>query len=106
MLVALFEGNTNHMMNISLFFKRMDSESKSKVEEEEVWTIIRECLDLRKSYVYLEMVEPWKKEAVVESSASVMTRDQFHFEPAEATAVSYFILAHGMGFSEVLFCYI
>lgn len=81
----------------------MDPESKNKVEEEEVWTTIRECLDLRKSYVYLEIVEPWKKEAAVESSASMMNRDPFHFEPAEATAVSYFILVHGMRFSEDFF---
>ena len=44
--------------------------------------MIRECLDLRKKYVYKEKVAPWKAEPVAKSS------DPFHFEPVEATAVS------------------
>ncbi|KAG2707293.1 hypothetical protein I3843_05G130000 [Carya illinoinensis] len=79
-------GNDLNFANTNLPLRTTVHESKNKVEEEEVWTTIRECLDLRKSYVYLEIVEPWKKEAAVESSASMMNRDPFHFEPAEATA--------------------
>lgn len=66
----------------------MGSESRS-VEEEDVLRMICECLDLRETYVYWEMVEPWMREVVVESNTSEMSSDPFHFEPAEATAVSY-----------------
>ncbi|WJX56659.1 AMP deaminase [Trifolium repens] len=41
--------------------------------------MIRECLDLRKKYVYKENVVPWKAEPVETNS------DPFHFEPVEAT---------------------
>ncbi|KAL0004007.1 hypothetical protein SO802_011568 [Lithocarpus litseifolius] len=59
-------------------------ESTSR-EEEEVLKMIRECLDLRKNYVYRELVAPWKKETE-KSSASNMNSDPFHFEPVEATS--------------------
>lgn len=44
--------------------------------------MIRECLDLRKKYVYKENVVPWKAEPVETNS------DPFHFEPVKATGVS------------------
>lgn len=75
--------------------KNMGSESTS-VEEEDVWRMICECLDLRKTYVYREEVEPCMREVVVESNTSEMSRDPFHFELAEATAVSYSFLVHGV----------
>ncbi|KAL5761882.1 hypothetical protein ACOSP7_018146 [Xanthoceras sorbifolium] len=56
----------------------------TNIEEEEVRKMIRECLDLRKSYVYTE-VAPWRKEAVTESHASATRSDPFHFEPVEAS---------------------
>ncbi|XP_062160523.1 AMP deaminase-like [Alnus glutinosa] len=74
-------GNTNIPLRTTVH----GSDSMS-TEEEEVRKMIRECLDLRKSYVYREIVEPWMVEAVGESSASEMNCDPFHFEPAEATA--------------------
>lgn len=52
------------------------------IEEEEVCIMIRECLDLRKKYVYKENVVPWKAEPVETNS------DPFHFEPVKATGVS------------------
>lgn len=52
--------------------------------------MLQECLDLRKSYVYTEEVAPWLKEAVSEPYASEVKIDPFHFEPVEASAVSYF----------------
>ncbi|XP_035542113.1 AMP deaminase-like [Juglans regia] len=41
-------------------------------------------LPLRKT---LHVVEPWMREVVVESNTSEMSKDPFHFEPAEATAI-------------------
>ncbi|KAK7274693.1 hypothetical protein RIF29_15790 [Crotalaria pallida] len=52
----------------------------TNIEEEEVCKMIRDCLDLRKKYVYRENVAPWKAEPVEKKS------DPFHFEPVEATA--------------------
>ncbi|XP_004509928.1 probable AMP deaminase [Cicer arietinum] len=49
------------------------------IEEEEVCKMIRECLDLRKKYIYKENVVPWKAEPVETNP------DPFHFEPVEAT---------------------
>ena len=56
------------------------------IEEEEVCKMIRECLDLRKKYVYKENVLPWKAEPVETNS------DPFHFEPVEATGVSLLLV--------------
>lgn len=87
------------------FVKTIGSDSMS-TEEEEVRKIIRECLDLRKHYVYRELVEPWLVEAVGESGASKMNSDPFHFEPAEPTAVSYSLLVHCVKFSKDFFCFV
>ncbi|KAL3006565.1 hypothetical protein AAZX31_08G285500 [Glycine max] len=50
----------------------------TNIEEEEVCKMIRECLDLRKKYVYKDV--PWKTEPVETNS------DPYHFEPVEATS--------------------
>lgn len=104
-LIVLFEEKTNYLWHISLLSKHIGSDSMS-TEEEEVRKMIRECLDLRKSYVYREIVEPWMVEAVGESSASEMNSDPFHFKPTEATAVSYSSLVHGLKFSKDFFCFV
>lgn len=57
------------------------------MEEEDVCRMIRECLDLRKKYVYREVVSPWKMKSVENSTLS-KNSDPFHFEPVEVTAVS------------------
>lgn len=54
------------------------------VEEEEVRKMIRECLDLRNSYLYAEKVAPWMKHSVEESTASEVNADDF--EPFPATS--------------------
>lgn len=54
------------------------------IEEEEVRKMIRECLDLRNSYLYAEKVAPWMKHSVEESTASEVNTD--HFEPFPATS--------------------
>lgn len=46
--------------------------------------MIRECLDLRNSYLYTEKVAPWMKHSVEESTASEVNTD--HFEPFPATS--------------------
>ncbi|KAI4328370.1 hypothetical protein L6164_020728 [Bauhinia variegata] len=57
----------------------------TSVEEEEVCKMIRECLDLRKKYVYRENVSPWKVD-IEPKHTLVKNSDPFHFEPVEATA--------------------
>lgn len=52
--------------------------------------MIRECLDLRNSYLFAEKVTPWMKHSVEESTASGVNTD--HFERFPATSVSYFQL--------------
>ncbi|XP_058194281.1 AMP deaminase-like isoform X2 [Rhododendron vialii] len=61
------------------------NESTDK-EEEEVWKMIRGCLDLRERYVYRENVAPWMKAPVEGSSASGVNSDPLCFVPVEATA--------------------
>nr|XP_023883532.1 AMP deaminase-like isoform X1 [Quercus suber] len=78
------DGNEDTPSVHATLHEHVGSESKSR-EEEEVLKMIRECLDLRKNYVYREVV-PWKKETEGKSSASNMNSDPFHFEPVEATA--------------------
>lgn len=54
--------------------------------------MICECLDLRKKYVYNEEVAPWRKVAAEKSDTLKKKSDPFHFEPVEATAVSYYLI--------------
>ncbi|KAG5522368.1 hypothetical protein RHGRI_034524 [Rhododendron griersonianum] len=63
----------------------MNGKSTDK-EEEEVWKMIRGCLDLRERYVYRENVAPWMKAPVEGSSASGVNSDPLCFVPVEATA--------------------
>ncbi|OIW02119.1 hypothetical protein TanjilG_26659 [Lupinus angustifolius] len=64
----------------TLLPQRNMTNDPTNIEEEEVCKMLRECLDLRKKYVYKENVAPWKAEPVAKNS------DPFHFEPVEATA--------------------
>ncbi|KAK9189045.1 hypothetical protein WN944_020450 [Citrus x changshan-huyou] len=57
----------------------------TNIEEEEVWKMIQECLDLRKRYVFTEKVAPWMKDAEPETNISEMRSDPFHFVPVEAS---------------------
>lgn len=50
--------------------------------------MIRECLDLRKRYLYKEEVAPWMV-ARLDSIASEKKNDPFHFDPVEASTVSH-----------------
>ncbi|KAF7809189.1 putative AMP deaminase [Senna tora] len=52
----------------------------TNIEEQEVCKMIRDCLDLRKKYVYREKVAPWKAKSLAKNP------DPFHFEPVEATS--------------------
>ncbi|MED6155613.1 hypothetical protein PIB30_006786 [Stylosanthes scabra] len=78
------DSNSAHVAEKDLAFisnvfpKRNTVNEPINIEEEEVCKMIRECLDLRKQYVYKENL-PWKAEPVETDS------DPFHFEPVEAT---------------------
>ncbi|XP_028094944.1 AMP deaminase-like isoform X1 [Camellia sinensis] len=77
-------GNDPSLTNIFLPLTATVHESMNK-EEEEVWKMIRDCLDLREKYVYRE-VAPWIKATVGESCASGTKNDPLCFVPVEATA--------------------
>ncbi|XP_061342448.1 probable AMP deaminase [Gastrolobium bilobum] len=76
---ASIAGNDLVFIN-NVLSARNTTHEPINVEEEEVCKMIRECLDLRKKYVYKENPVPWKSEPVPTNS------DPFHFEPVEATA--------------------
>ncbi|CAB4264528.1 unnamed protein product [Prunus armeniaca] len=73
--------NDHNFTSIVLPLSASMHESISK-EEEEVHKMIRECLDLRKRYLYREEVAPWTV-ARTDSIASEKKSDPFHFEPVE-----------------------
>ncbi|XP_021833062.1 AMP deaminase-like isoform X1 [Prunus avium] len=75
--------NDHNFTSIVLPLSASMHESISK-EEEEVHKMIRECLDLRKRYLYKEEVAPWTV-ARTDSIASEKKSDPFHFEPVEAS---------------------
>ncbi|ONI30669.1 hypothetical protein PRUPE_1G265900 [Prunus persica] len=75
--------NDHNFTSIVLPLSASMHESISK-EEEEVHKMIRECLDLRKRYLYREEVAPWTV-ARTDSIASEKKSDPFHFEPVEAS---------------------
>ncbi|KAL2344466.1 hypothetical protein Fmac_005751 [Flemingia macrophylla] len=68
----------DHVFVTNVLPERIFVHETTNIEEEEVCKMIRECLDLRKKYVYKETV-PWKIEPVETNS------DPYHFEPVEAT---------------------
>ncbi|XP_008221699.1 PREDICTED: AMP deaminase-like isoform X2 [Prunus mume] len=73
--------NDHNFTSIVLPLSASMHDSISK-EEEEVHKMIRECLDLRKRYLYREEVAPWTV-ARTDSIASEKKSDPFHFEPVE-----------------------
>ncbi|PRQ41288.1 putative AMP deaminase [Rosa chinensis] len=52
-------------------------------EDEEVHRMIRDCLDLRKKYLYRENVVPWR---VARPDSSEKKSNPYHFEPVKASA--------------------
>ncbi|XP_028792560.1 probable AMP deaminase [Neltuma alba] len=52
-------------------------QESTNIEEEEVCKMIRECLNLRKKYVYRENVAPWKAKPLAKNS------DPYHFDTVE-----------------------
>ncbi|KAK6922075.1 AMP deaminase [Dillenia turbinata] len=73
----------------------VDSIKSTNAEENEVKKMLRECLDLRESYVYRENIAPWTRATVAESSQSEMNGDPFHFHSSEATG-HYFRMEDGV----------
>ncbi|KAK7386943.1 hypothetical protein VNO78_27333 [Psophocarpus tetragonolobus] len=71
-------GKDNVFVNNVLPARKTVHET-TNIEEEEVCKMIRECLDLRKKYVYKENI-PWKSEY------REANFDPYHFELVEATA--------------------
>uniref|UniRef100_A0A6M2EHV2 AMP deaminase n=1 Tax=Populus davidiana TaxID=266767 RepID=A0A6M2EHV2_9ROSI len=72
------------------------------IEEEEVRKMIRECLDLRNSYLYAEKVAPWMKHSVEESTASEhcfrMEDGVVHVYASEQDTVELFPVASATAF--------
>ncbi|XP_061976469.1 probable AMP deaminase isoform X2 [Populus nigra] len=72
------------------------------IEEEEVRKMIRECLDLRNSYLYAEKVAPWMKHSVEESTASEhcfrMEDGVVHVYASEHDTVELFPVASATAF--------
>ncbi|XP_068647326.1 probable AMP deaminase [Aristolochia californica] len=58
-------------------------------EEEEVCSMIRECLTLRERYVYREHTAPWLKETGTKSNISYSDHSPFHFNPSKASEHSF-----------------
>lgn len=81
------------------FFKPTKS---INIEEEEVRKMIRECLDLRNSYLYTEKVAPWMKHSVEESTASEhcfrMEDGVVHVYASEHDTVELFPVASATAF--------
>lgn len=71
-----------------LFLSTKPLES-TNIEEEEVCKMIRECLNLRKKYVYREKVAPWKAEPLAKNS------DPYHFDPVERSSVCLLLVHYG-----------
>ncbi|KAI9111439.1 hypothetical protein K1719_017129 [Acacia pycnantha] len=59
---------------------RIAGQESANIEEEEVCKMLRECLNLRKKYVYREEVPPWKAKPLAKNS------DPYHFDPVEPSS--------------------
>ncbi|KAK7317507.1 hypothetical protein RJT34_01805 [Clitoria ternatea] len=77
--VGVTDSTSELVLTSNVLSARNTVNGTTNIEEEEVCKMIRECLDLRKQYVYKENVVPWKAEPVASNS------DPYHFEPVVAT---------------------
>lgn len=84
-ILLIVRNNLKHLSSLS---KQCYSESITK-EDEEVHRMIRDCLDLRKKYLYRENVVPWR---VARPDSSEKKSNPYHFEPVKASAVSHSLL--------------
>ncbi|KAJ6356149.1 hypothetical protein OIU78_004287 [Salix suchowensis] len=73
---------SNPIINTMILPQRTFLSESKNIEEEEVRKMIRECLDLRNSYLFVEKVTPWMKHSVEESTASGVNTDHFECFPA------------------------
>ncbi|XAR65142.1 AMP deaminase [Bertholletia excelsa] len=81
-----FKGSMHIMGSDRNFANTVVHVGSMSKEEEEVWRMIHECLDLRERYVYREEVAPWMKETAGESCTSAKDSDPLCIVPVEATA--------------------
>lgn len=61
-------------------------------DEEEVYLILQECLELRESYVFREEVAPWEKEVITDPSTPKPNPNPFAYAAEQKTEVSLFFL--------------
>ncbi|WOL01904.1 putative AMP deaminase isoform X1 [Canna indica] len=50
-------------------------------DEEEVYKILQNCLDMRKTYVYKEQIAPWEKEVITDPSTPKPNPNPFAYTP-------------------------
>ncbi|XP_020522307.1 AMP deaminase [Amborella trichopoda] len=64
-------------------------------DEEEVYSLLRGCLELRERYVFREAIAPWEKEEITDPSTPRPNPDPFAIEPEQKTD-HYFRMEDGV----------
>ena len=68
----------------------MDLEAPSP-DEEEVYVVLQECLEMRKRYVFKEAVAPWEKEVISDPSTPKPNPEPFFYTPEGKSDVSFYL---------------
>lgn len=63
------------------------------MDEAEVYKILQNCLELRKSYIFREKVEPWEKEVITDPSTPKPNAEPFAYVEEQKTDVSSFLIS-------------
>jgi hypothetical protein len=68
-----------------LFFFGLEAPSP---DEEKAYTMLQQCLEMRKRYVFRESVAPWEKEVISDTRAPQPNPEPFFYAPEGKSCVS------------------
>lgn len=61
-------------------------------DEVEAYGVLKECLELRKRYVFREVVAPWVKEVISDPSTPKPNLEPFSYTPEGKSDVSFLLI--------------
>lgn len=61
-------------------------------DEVEAYVVLQECLEMRKKYVFSELVAPWVKEVISDPSTPKPNPEPFSYSPEGNSGVSFLLI--------------
>ena len=75
------------VLSLSIIFSEVPSS-----DEEEVYMVLQECLELRKRHLFTETVAPWEKEIISDPSTPKPNPAPFSYTFEGKSDVSFYLL--------------